>query len=212
MKFSVRWVAFSVLLAIFCMTALACAASSVVSLAYEDDQLVDKKRGIRYVAASISYEPVSVGEKYAECKEAELALYAIPGASPAEWLAEKSEGIGLVFHATTVTLPTLTAFEPTKVLVGLTADVFIPLAEIVDAADMAAVAAQLETGEKTVLPATYAQSYTLKFVSEKYPAIYYTVRYLDCGDNCFYLYDPGEKKAVRADGLLEKYLSGDTRE
>ncbi|NLK38962.1 MAG: hypothetical protein GX303_01765 [Clostridiales bacterium] len=192
------------------MTLFSC--SSLISLSYEDGVLIDNKNNVSYTYASISFEPVSIGEKYAEYKKANLVLYTIPGLSPTEWLTEDYDGIGLVFYSTDITLPTLAEFEPVKVLVSVTADVSIPLAEITDAEVISAIVDRLQNGEKAIMPATHEYSYTLKFVSEKYPSIYYTVRYLDCGDNRLYLFDQGEKKSVYADGLLEDYFQDDALE
>lgn len=207
MKVRVRFAAFAAMLCIACVMLPSC--QSLISLAYEENLLVDKRNNVSYTYASVSYEPVAIGEKYAEYKKANLVLYTIPGLSPTEWLTEKYDGIGMVYYSTKMNLPTLEEFEATKVLISVTADVSIPLAEITDAQDITAIVDRLGNGEGAILPPTHEYSYTLRFVSEKYPSIYYTVRYLDCGDDRLYFFDQGLKKTVHAEDVLKKYLQGD---
>lgn len=193
---------------LFTAIVLLFSCSSVISLSYEDDLLVDKKNNVSYTFASVSFEPALIGEKYAEYKKLNVELYTIPGLSPSKWLAEQYEGIGSIFYSTDINLPALAEFEANKVMICITADVSLPLAEITDLQDISAIIEQIDNGERAIIPPTCENSYTLKFVSEKYPFIYYTLRYLDCGDGRYYFHDRGTKKSVHANDIIEKYIQG----
>lgn len=201
---------YAVYIAIFCTLCITCltlsSCSSLISLSYENDLLIDKKNNVRYTYAPASFEPASIGEEYAEYKKTNTVLYKIPGLSPQEWLAEQYEGVGSLFYSTSIALPSLGEFEANEIFVSVSADVSITLANITDADDIAAVINALENGEKEILPATYTNCYDLKFASDKYPCIYYKVYYFDCGgDNC-YIQDRGTGKCVYVGAMLREYF------
>ena len=70
-----------------------CSDGTLVKLTYTDNQFVNKSADLCYNYASISYEPVAVGEAYAYCTDPEITLCEIPGLDPKNWLTEEYEGV-----------------------------------------------------------------------------------------------------------------------
>jgi len=182
------------------------ACSSLVRIEYKDNYFVDSAHNIQYDMASVSYEPVSVGAEYAQCGK--TLLYEIPGADPTQWLTEAYEGIGSVFYSTEIALPTLAEMKPNNVQICVTNVKTISIGSITEQADIDAVVDALTNGESVMMPPN-GTSFDLKFLSETYPFLQYSVVYIKCADGGRYLYDRGARKTVKAGDLLERYLPDD---
>jgi hypothetical protein len=177
--------------------------SNVVRITYKDGLYIDAANDIKYRNASVSYEPVSIGDEYA--RFGKTTLYTIPGTEPTEWLTEKYEGIGSVFYADNVTLPSLPEFGTVKIHVCVSGLKTISIATIDDAAVISALIDALENGEQTEAK-NPTESYYLKAASDSYPFLYYNIIYIKSADGQCYLYDRGTKRCVAAGTLLDKYL------
>ena len=177
--------------------------SGIVKMKYEEEYLLDSKNGIRYLKASVSYEPVSTGEQYAKADGVEL--YTIPGANVTEWLSEKFKGVGAVYYSENVHLPTIAEFNPTRAIICSGSEKLIGIAAIDDADVIREMCRLLDEGENAEI--TYiADSYPLKFVSADYPFLYYNVMYTATEDGGRYLYDRGTHKTVDIGNLLKPYF------
>lgn len=165
----------------------------------------DAKTGVSYRDAPSSFEPAVVGGKYAKIKlggEA-IVFYEIKGMNPRLWLTEE---YGTVFYSSDISLPTLTEMEPVNILVCIEQALTAVVAEISDAQDIAAVISDWESGVSTEYPATPpAASYRLKFESDKYPGIYFSITYLEYSDGGRYLYSRFEERFVPCGDVISKY-------
>lgn len=182
------------------------ACSSLVKIEYKDNYFVDSAHKIQYDMASVSYEPVSVGAEYAQCGK--TLLYEIPGAEPTEWLTEAYEGIGSIFFSTEIALPTLAEMKPNNIQICVTNVKTISIGSVTEQSDIDDIVDVLTNGEEVMTPPK-GDSYDLKFLSEVYPFLQYSVVYIKCSDGSRYLYDRGARKTVNAGDLLEKYLPDD---
>lgn len=189
-------------LAVICGALLLSGCSGAAKVVYQDGMFVDKTHHVNYLDASISYEPVSLGEEYAQCGSGKL--YMITGTDPKEWLTDTYG----VYYAEGVKLPTLPKMQPDNVQICIVSSISVGIGEITDADTIAALVDALENGERVSVPVGET-SYQLKFRSAAVPYLQYCVTYVKCSDGSRYLYDRGEKYAVEIGRLIEKYLPDD---
>ena len=222
----------SLLCALLALASILC--SCALSFTEKDGKLVDSKNGIVYNAAPICFEPSHTdAEVYAKCSKLGIELYPVTGQPTSEWLSEPYEGIGGIWYADSITLPTLTGFDADRIYICVESTITTALGQITDKADIDAVIKAFENGENSPVPDS-GKSYKLKFESEKYPGIFYNLLYivtpqvgeqtiaLDPDDpeselktvpyyyyDCF-IYDRSTKTCVKIGGELEKYLPFNT--
>ena len=160
-----------------------------------------------YVSSPLMYEPTSVGEAYAYYKRSDLTLYRIGEYDPALWLTEEYvSGLTTVFHAESITLPTLGELGAEKIIVCQSESIVVGLFEIEDRDLIRALTDLYENGERVVLPVTYPDTeYELKFYSYSWPQIYMNVTCEKYGDE-LYLYDADSRRGIALGDLLDGYF------
>lgn len=160
-----------------------------------------------YVSSPLMYEPTSVGEAYAYYKRSDLTLYRIGEYDPALWLTEEYvSGLTTVFHAESITLPTLGELGAEKIIVCQSESIVVGLFEIEDRDLIRALTDLYENGERVVLPVTYPDTeYELKFYSYSWPQIYMNVTCEKYGDE-LYLYDAESRRGIALGDLLDGYF------
>ena len=160
-----------------------------------------------YVSSPLMYEPTSVGEAYAYYKRSDLTLYRIGEYDPALWLTEEYvSGLTTVFHAESITLPTLGELGAEKIIVCQSESIVVGLFEIEDRDLIRALTDLYENGERVVLPVTYPDTeYELKFYSDSWPQIYMNVTCEKYGDE-LYLYDAESRRGIALGDLLDGYF------
>lgn len=191
------------LLLLLCVSLCFTSCDNLIRVTYKDGYYVDTVNNIKYFNASVSYEPVSVGAEYAKYND--IVLYKIAGADPTQWMTEAYEGIGSIFYAEDVALPTLSEMNPIAVYVCGSETKTISLSTVEDADVIAQLCSLIENGEQTEA-GSYKNSYYLKFSSEAYPFLYYSVVYIIGDNGGRYAYDRGTKKCVDIGYLLETYF------
>ena len=160
-----------------------------------------------YVASPLMYEPTSVGEAYAYYKRSDLTLYQIGEFDPALWLTEEYvSGLTTVFHAESITLPSLGELDAEKIIVCRSEAITVGLFEIQDRALIHTLTDLYETGEQIPLPVTYPDTeYELKFYSESWPQIYMNITCQKYGKD-LYLYDADTRRGIAVGDLLDGYF------
>ena len=160
-----------------------------------------------YVSSPLMYEPTSVGEAYAYYKRSDLTLYRIGEYDPALWLTEEYvSGLTTVFHAESITLPTLGELGAEKIIVCQSESIVVGLFEIEDRDLIRALTDLYENGERVVLPVTYPDTeYELKFYSDSWPQIYMNVTCEKYGAE-LYLYDAESRRGIALGDLLDGYF------
>lgn len=165
-----------------------------------------------FLHASVVYEPVELGQKYGSLQVSEsmkLKVWSIEGLSPAEWLATED---GDVLYAEDVHLPTLTEMSPASVQVcAYQASVHV-LRRVGDPDVLSSLVTAWETAENApYLNRTPLRSFKLRFESEAYPSLYYSVLYLEYAEDLvsdgvnygrYFLYSAFESRFVPVDGAL----------
>lgn len=168
----------------------------------------DKKNGVKYTDAPSCYEPTALGKEYAKWKSAgeDVIFYEVEGMDPHMWLTEEGK---TVFYAEDVTLPTLAQMAPHSIYVCVEQELSVAVAEITLAADITAVVTAWETGEAVAYPGTSPDStFRIKFLSNQYPGIYYSLIYVSYSDGTSYLYSRDSGKCVAAGDIIDAYIIG----
>ncbi len=180
------------------------------TLTYDKDRnlFTDKKTGIAYTNAPSTYEPVEAGEEYAVWKSAgaKVIFSEIKGMNPAEWLMEEGK---TVFYAEGVVLPTLSEMKPHLVYICIEQAYTVVLSTIEDAGDIAELTERWESGESVVYPAISPDlSYRIKFLSQDYPGLYYSLIYAKYSDGGAYLYSRDSGRCVEAGDIISFTVTG----
>lgn len=193
------------------LVALLLLCSCTGELKYDSSlkRYVNNKTGAAYIDAPMYYEACEVGEKYAVWKNDYITVdfYTIEGADPLLWLTEEG---GTVFYSDKATLPELTDLNVTEVMIGVEGnDRFFTSVEVTSPEHIAALIEAWETGESIEYPAITANAtYRVKFVSDNYPFLYYSLIYLEYSDGA-YLYCRDNGRCVPAGSLIRQYLDGE---
>ena len=173
---------------------------------------VKGREGVVYHHASVTYEPVETGKKYGTLhisSSIKLDVYRIKGLSPEEWLADEA---GDVLYADGVTLPTLSGMEPSAVQVCTYQTSVYVLRRLSDADLISSLVTAYETAEDApYLNAEPLRSFKLRFESEKYPALYFSVLYIEYDEDQivgsvnygrYFLYSMFDERFVPVDSRL----------
>lgn len=180
-------------------------SGTLVNLKYENGQMVNKRLGLAYNAAPTSYQPVSIGEAYGYYGDIDMTLYEIAGLDPKEWLTEKYAGSATtIFYDEDITLPTLSEFEPTQVLICSNLEITYAVATIEEQDIIDALVDVFENGENCEWPLVDAiETYDMKFRSEEiYPHLYYNLTYGEF-ESGKYLYDRNTRRCVNIGNILD---------
>ncbi|HHT54884.1 MAG TPA: hypothetical protein GX011_08190 [Clostridiales bacterium] len=169
----------------------------------------DRHTGVSYTDAPSTYEPTALGREYARWKSpgGRVVFYEIEGMDPSLWLAEEGK---TVFYSTEATLPALPQMEPNRILICVEQTLTIAIAEIIDPGEIRILVDIWETGEAIPYPSTVPKAtYRIKFVSQLYPGLLYSLIYIeyDNGDRLLYSRDNG--RCVYAGDILHSYIGGD---
>ena len=195
---------------IFCAGALISCGESLPSFKSKNGKYTVGKNV--YVPSPLLYEPTSVGEAYAYYKRGDLTLYQIGEFDPALWLTEEYvSGLTTVFHAESITLPTLSQLDAEKIIVCQSESIVWGLFEIKDKELIRTLTGLYENGEQITLPVTYPDTeYELKFYSDDWPQIYMNLIYGEFPEGKF-LYERASGRCVEVGDLLDPWLHPDTK-
>ena len=202
---SMKKIILSLLSVLLIFAFLLSSCSSLITIEYEDGCFVDKKNGVIYHDASVSIEPVTLTEEYAKYKD--TVFYEMKGVEPTEWFSEEYDGIGAVYYADGIECPTLATFEANKIYLCASEIITVSLGNIEDESIINAVIDAFENEEPCEVPDNI-QRYCLKFVSEKYPFLYYNIILLTANDGTRYVYDRGEKLCVPIGTVFDDIIDG----
>lgn len=173
----------------------------------ENYTYTDQKTGIVYTDAPACYEPVAIGMEYAKWKydrNSGVIFYEIGGMDPAKWLCEEGK---TVFCAEGETIPTLTEMAPEKVHLCIEEAVTMVLTTITDTEDINALIDVWQNGEEVTYTGLEPDiNLRVKFESQIYPGLYYSLIYLEYSDGSKVLYDRYAGRCVNAGDALLEYV------
>ncbi len=196
------------LTALLALSIFLTSCGGLVKLTPTADGYEDKKNDIVYHAAPAVYEPRNIGEEYASYKSAvgEVVLYSLGELPTSEWLTEKYDGIGSIYYASNVTLPTFAEFEPNAIYVCVEEVITMHMQTIDNQAAVERVARIINESEPVDMPMGGVNTYHLKFTSAKYPELYYNILYIIDADGSGYYYDRSTKCAYKAGDSLAGFI------
>ena len=178
-----------------------------VSFDAQNNRYIDTRTSISYTDAPGCYEPVAIGKEYAKIsygRKATVTLHEVGNMDPAQWLCEEGKS---VFYAEGVILPTLNEMAPEKVHLCIEEAITMVLTTVTDAADIAALIDAWQNGEEvTYTGLEPTVNLRVKFESEKYPGIYYSLIYLEYSDGSKVLYDRYAARCVNVGDVLIEYV------
>ncbi|MBE6562174.1 MAG: hypothetical protein E7660_00390 [Ruminococcaceae bacterium] len=192
---------------LLCIT---CLASCAVKFEYVDGRLVNGRTKEEYNALPMGFEPCGVGEAYGEFGA--FTLYRLTDLDgnemdPEIWLTEEYSG-----SATTVFL---NESSPVPSFRDMTFDVCYLCEEDVSVISIATIESSDEIkeiisaldGEKELFrpEKDVTASYTLKFYSAEYPAVFYSVDYYVTKSGN-YLHDKASDTCVEIGDMLSEYV------
>lgn len=200
--------AFKLTAALAALLLLMCSCTNKLDYDSASNLFTDSKTGVTYNTAPMCYEACAVGDRYAAWKNdyATVDFYSIEGADPLLWLTEEGR---TVFYSDKLTLPELDSMEINEVLVCVEGDkTLYAVADIFDAEHISSLISLWQTGESIDYPATTpSRSYSVKFASEKYSFMYYSLIYVEYSDGA-YLYCRDTGRCVPAGNIIGDYLDG----
>ena len=157
------------------------------SMKIKDGNYYCSQNGVTYQMTPFEYVPVAIGKEYATFKGngMEYKFHEIQGATPEKWL---STADGNLFCALGEKLPSLTEMESNGIMVCYEQTKVIALTTIRNAKEINSVINDFEKGNAVKFPdAETEQHYKLRFMSEKYPWLYYSLNYVEYAvDICEY--------------------------
>jgi hypothetical protein len=194
----------------FCLIAasLAMLTSCQPKIVVDDGRYLDKKTGIYYTYASSVYEVVGMTtDIYAILKEngVEKAYHAIEGASTEDYLVDE---YGDILCAEGKDLPDLGGFKPSEAFVCTNTDRASSIAVIDNTALINKLVDIYTNGENVPFNNTAEHSFTVKFISEKYPFLYFNLTLMVEEDGSVYLWEREFSRYVNVGTLLDKYIEG----
>ena len=180
----------------------------------ERDALVEDSLGLDYRFASVSYEPATITEPYADWDD--VLLYTVKGWKPEVLLTEEFSGIGGLLYAADKPLPEFADMNCNSIYVCTSGYTTMCLSTVDDAAVVSEAVSCLIDGAPVDLPEDGDTTYHLKFHSDDYAGIYYNVLFIMRGDGeegDYFLYDRGTKKCVEVPyDLFFGWIYDDTEE
>ena len=157
--------------------------------------LLDKRHEVEYLLAPMCYEPIRYGEVYA--RHEGVDFYTVMDADPREYLCTIDMNVYDIYYASTVTLPTLEEFDPEWTVV-CRIEVEAVQTGSVNEEDTKALIDYYLAAEAVEKPSSKDTETVLyfKFMSQKYPFLFYSINYYVTKDGARYLYDRPNGRCV----------------
>ena len=164
--------------------------------------------GVNSSYAPSCYEAVEVGRKYAKWRNPSTTVmfYEINGADPELWMTEEGKTI---FYAEQVILPELDEMEISEALVCVEGTNTVALVSITNKLHLDEIIDAWQNAEAVEYSGlTPERNYRVKFISEKYPWMFFNLIYVEYSDGSSYLYCRDLGKCVPAGDIIKGYLDG----
>ncbi len=135
-------------------------------------------------------------------------VYTIPGVKNKDWLVRQlTDDLFELYHEESVHLPEISEFEATELYLFVDAPVIFYREEIKNESEIDNIVSILTNGEKVNDEDTgeFLETYSIRFVSEKYDHMYYCVEYV-ITESGSYFYDHLSFSYIKANGILDGYV------
>lgn len=185
---------------------LATTVSCSSGLVFDKGKILDSKTGIYYDYAPNTYEAIAISNAiYSvwEQNDVEVAYHAIEGLSTEEYLVDE---YGYIICAEDKALPDLDGFAPTSALICTNTEVAVSIGEINEKAKVSALVELYMNGESVNFENTAIDTLEVKFISEKYPNLYFNLSVMIEEDNSVYLWNRDNGKYINVGDMLDEYI------
>ena len=175
---------------------------------YDDGAYIDPSNGKTYCPADMSaylirtefYEDDIYGTMRGD------KVYTIPGVNDKSWLVKYlSEDLYQLYYEENTVLPSISEFEPNEMYLFVDTPLILYREEITDKTELDDIVSVLVNGERTDDPIEYSETYSIRFVSEKYSHMYFCFEYYVTDDGS-YFYDHLSFSYIKANGMLDSYV------
>ncbi len=192
---------------------LMCLVSCAVRFEYVDGQLVNGKTKEKYNALPMGFEPCGVGEAYGEFGA--FTLYRLTDLDgnelePETWLTEEYSGSATtVFLNESIPLPSFKDMSFDACYLCEEDVSVISFATVTDSDEINGMISALDTEEGVFWTGKdVTASYTLKFYSTEYPAVFYSVDYYITESGNF-LHNKANNVYVEIGDMLSEYVTAE---
>ena len=176
-------------------------------LVFANGKILDKSTDIYYNYAPNTYEAVAVAKAvytYWEQNDVEVAYHAIEGLPTSEYLVDE---FGYVICAEGKDLPDLSGFGARSALLCTNTEVAMSIAEITNQATISALVDIYMNAQGETFSNTAIDTLSIKFISNDYPHLYFSLSVLIEEDSSVYLWNRDNGRYVSVGTLLDEYLA-----
>ncbi|MBR6917248.1 MAG: hypothetical protein IKN38_03605 [Clostridia bacterium] len=180
---------------------------------YEDGAIVSEETGHRFIAAPIGFQPCGMGEKCA-VKDGAFDLYTMTDldgkpVSVDEWMSGEYSGAATtVYYREGLEIPAFDRIDYSKCFICQEDENVVSFATIEDKTLIGKLVSAAALGEMKTLIDEPSSVYTLKFYSEDYPMLLYSVDYL-VYEGASYLFVRENKTYADVTGLIDRFIPSD---
>ena len=170
---------FSVLLLVATLLSAFNFAACGNKMTIKDGYYYCSKNEVTYQMTPFVYVPVAIGKEYATFKNGDLeyTFHEIKGASPEKWLSTED---GSLFCAVGEKMPSLVEMDSNGILICYEQTNVVALGTIREANEIDSIINSFENGDTVKFhDGEVDQFYKLRFMSGKYPWLYYSLSYVE---------------------------------
>lgn len=175
---------------------------------YEDGAYIDPSNGKTYCPADMSAYLIKT-EFYEDDLYGTMRgdkVYTIPGVKGRNWLVRQlDDDLYELYYEENVLLPSISEFEASEMYLFVDEPLILYREEIKDKTELDNIVSALVNGEKTESIGEFNETYSIRFVSEKYGHMYFCFEYV-ITDNGSYFYDHLSFSYIKANGMLDGYV------
>ena len=185
-----------------------CGEKSYDNYTYSDGKISSGDK--TYISAPMGFQPCGVGEKCA-VRDGAFDLFTLLDldgkAVPVdEWMTEGYAGAASsVYYREGLTLPAYTEIDYDAMYLCREDVNIISIATVTDGELIGKLIALMKNGASLVMLDEPVATYTLKFYSAEYPAIFFSLDYLVYEDASF-IFNRGQKTYAEVTGLLDSFI------
>ncbi len=134
-------------------------------------------------------------------------VYKIPGVKNNKWLVRRlTADLYELYYEENELLPSISEFEPTELYLFVDAPLILYREEIKNETELDNIVSILTSGESVEDPGEFIETYSIRFVSEKYSHMYFCFEYV-ITESGSYFYDHLSFSYIKANGVLDGYVA-----
>ncbi len=196
------------LLAFFAVIAIFPSIRNERTFIYDEGAYIDPSSGKSYCPADMSAYLIKTEfyEKNLYGYMGKDKVYTIPGVKGKSWLVRRlTKDLYELYYEESALLPSISEFEASEMYLFVDAPLILYREEIKDKTELDNIVSTLVNGEKVENIGEFTETYSIRFVSEKYSHMYFCFEYV-ITENGSYFYDHLSFSYIKANGILDGYV------